>query len=369
MTEKRSEYIIRLRAKAGDLPAGKDRFLLRKEILEREVEEGSLGTGKGNQRWIFDARVRLVSDALRASFFDEAFLEFIQAWATFNQHIGEQDFELYRKAMMGLFGWSVEYVSYRSKISRSQIDVLFDEYELGLRESGLSFSPLYKRKAEVAMELGDLEDAKVAYQKFDCIRHEYTGCEACVVNFDVHYQNYIGRFDRAIVAAEVALSGRLSCDSTPVFTYIKLANASLRTADPRGVGWFEDGWKRLDFAEMDPLHKFYFVFSVAHNMEEKSDRLFHRLVEGHLKTRDDYDKLMFANAACVFFEKKEKKGQEFLFPSSLFEAVHIKNPSPAYLAQYFSKLGEGLSMSFDRRNKNTYISARSAEMKKMLSAI
>ncbi|WP_226000311.1 hypothetical protein [Paenibacillus sp. BJ-4] len=336
-----------LMEQAEDLPGGAAKLA----ILE---EAARLADTSGLQELAYEIRGEILECAIFNGYPLKALVAFSWQLGRFDQNPEEYDAD----TLLWNYKWILGKVCSFSNIPRTQIEDLAEDMRKRYAEYGYNERPYYYYKFRIAMDMGELDEARRYLDTFRQIESDsMSDCEACEQSQMVRFYYLTGEDEQALAVAKPILSGRMRCAEVPHVTLSQVLLPLYRQGEvEQAKDQHRKGYRLVrddrDFLKTIAEHIEY--LTIANPVEGIG------VVERHLHMALDYEsglEQMYFYAAMVGLLQKldaSKKLRLVRIPTA-FEWGKEERTLEEMIA-YFRPLAESAAAAFDRRNGNTFYS-------------
>ncbi|MBC1518544.1 hypothetical protein HB877_06290 [Listeria welshimeri] len=301
-----------------------DNTLEKVKVLERIIASADMYNDVASG---INARIVLIETCLITGFFKnhlQAFSWLIKKW--------EKDVScIDNRYLLAQYKWISEHVSTFNEIPKIQIDTLLNDMKIKYEQQHFSRRPYYKACTLVAIQMGEVEKAKMLFEKWSKIKADYLNdCLACEKNEQSYYYYFIKDYEKAKKLATPIIRGKLSCEEVPQVTYGYMALVYLTLGDEKmAQECFDKGYPLVEKQSslLTPLGQLL-NYLVLTNQTEKAREVINTNLEIVLQAKNGLDRLIFLQAAYPLFDREKE--------ADLIEMT------------------EALTAKFDARNGNNY---------------
>ncbi|MBY7737607.1 hypothetical protein DXC69_23260 [Paenibacillus polymyxa] len=339
------ETIYELMEQAQDMPGGAAKLA----ILEEAVR---LADTSGLKELAYEIRGEIVDCAIFNGYPLKSLIAFSWQLGQFDQNPEEYD----PVELLWNYKWILGKVCSFSNISKTQIEDLVEDMRRRYAEYGYNERPYYYYKFRIAMDMGELDEARRYLDMFRVIEPDsMSDCEACEQSQMVRFYYLTGEDEQALAVAKPILSGRMRCAEVPHVTLSQVLLPLYRQGEvDQANEQYRKGYRLVrddrDFLKTIAEHIEY--LTVVNPIEGIG------VVERHLHIALDYEsglEQMYFYAAMVGLLQKldtSSKLRLIRMPAS-FEWGKQERTLEEIIA-YFKPLAESAAAEFDRRNGNTF---------------
>ncbi|MGZ0039296.1 hypothetical protein [Paenibacillus ottowii] len=341
------ETIYELMEQAQDMPGGAAKLA----ILEEAVR---LADSSGLKELAYEIRGEIVDCAIFNGYPLKSLIAFSWQLGQFDQNPEEYD----PVELLWNYKWILGKVCSFPNISKTQIEDLVEDMRRRYAEYGYNERPYYYYKFRIAMDMGELDEARRYLDMFRVIEPDsMSDCEACEQSQMVRFYYLTGEDEQALAVAKPILSGRMRCAEVPHVTLSQVLLPLYRQGEvDQAKEQHRKGYRLVrddrDFLKTIAEHIEY--LTVANPIEGIG------VVERHLHIALDYEsglEQMYFYAAMVGLLQKldtSRKLRLIRMPAS-FEWGKQERTLEEIIA-YFKPLAESAAAEFDRRNGNAFYS-------------
>lgn len=201
----------------------------------------------------------------------------------------------------------------------------------------LGTAMLHKCLMLQAMNIGDIEHAKMHYQEWHQIeKDDFSDCEACELNDEIHYRHFIGQYKQAVQLAQPILDGSMSCGEVPHNTYYPIIDSLIEN----------DQWAEAETQMQKAVQ-------LIESADETFIRLMPQLIELHIKL-GCYDKALNLSEKHHDAIGKHSQNHPIISLHYLSAMAHFEEG----MFVSAKTLAQDLAHMYDKRNGNAYYSKR-----------
>jgi hypothetical protein len=296
----------------------------------------------------------------------------------FSWRLAQCDRDPERYDEMGLlweYKWVANALPRFPQITQRQMVEMLDDMEERYRRLGVGLRPIHHQRRVIAMEAGEVEEAKKELQLWQKTPGDIKDdCAACVQNQLVEYFLFVGEPERAMTAAVPILAGKLRCAEIPHATLSLVVLPLLRMGRPdEAMAQHRKGYQLVsgnrEFLDEVSRHLTFLV--VTDNLDRAV-----KLLEKHLPWALDVLALSrqftFFLASLLLTERLIDVGTTSLhlrLPRTFDAYQESGTYDVAVLAAWFDEACRELAVRFNERNGNDYFTRRIAETRKLKEQI
>jgi hypothetical protein len=341
------DTIYDLMEQAQDLPGGAAKLALLEEAVR-------LADTSGLKELAYEIRGEIVDCAIFNGYPLKSLIAFSWQLGQFDQNPEEYDAD----ELLWNYKWILGKVCSFSNISKTQIEDLAEDMRRRYAEYGYNERPYYYYKFRIAMDMGELDEARRYLDTFRLIESDsMSDCEACEQSQMVRFYYLTGENEQALAVAKPILSGRMKCAEVP---HVTLSHVLLPLYRQGEVDQAKDNHRKgyrlirddRDFLKTIAEHIEY--LAVADPIQGIE------VVERHLHMALDYEsgleQMYFYATMVSLLQKLDTSGEKRLIrlPASLEWGKEDRTLTE--IIAYFRPLAESAAADFDRRNGNTFYS-------------
>ncbi|MBC1389955.1 hypothetical protein JL739_03455 [Listeria welshimeri] len=229
------------------------------------------------------------------------------------------------------YKWISENVSTFEEVSKEQINNLLTDMKAKYEQQNFSLRPYYKVCTLTAIQMGEVENAIVFFEKWTKTEQDYLNdCSACETNDQAYFYYFIKDYEQAKKLATPIIIEEMSCGEVPHLTYGFMALVYLELDDIKmAQHCFDEGYPLVEKQTALILSLSHLLkYLVLTEQNEKVREVIDTNKEIVLNTESDLDRLLFLQAAYPLFDREKE--------ADLIEMT------------------EALTAKFDARNGNNY---------------
>jgi hypothetical protein len=257
--------------------------------------------------------------------------------------------------------WIVTTLPKFPQISRESIASALDDMERRFRAYGSTMQPVWLQRREVAMLLGELEEAAAAHHHFKRLaRGELSDCAICEIDATIDFHFGHGRLALGLKKAEKLFESSRSCAEVPHRTHASVLLPLLKAGrlvealahQRQGYAMIKNG---VSFGDSHGMH---IAFLALTGNDAQALRLFQRHAADNMDGTAPYREYQFARYSWLALHTLagRKKRAKLRLP----KVNHTIAGDGEYLlddlAEGVRKMAAEIADRFDRRNGNDYYS-------------
>lgn len=352
-----------LRQQAAALDWGPAKVALLEEAVRLADLSGDVELG-------FDSRAELIKAATFSGSPEKAVVAF--TWNLAQLDRGAVD----RPESESL--WNYKYIINKitefPQISRDQILGALADFERRVERSGLGMRPVHKVRHSVAWEMGDFDEARAAYARWQrSPRGELSDCPACDLDAEVWHLAEARRDEEAVAHAAPILAGRMRCTLVPQITLAMLLLPLVRLGRlPEAMRYHRRGYRMIArnpyFLEKAGQHIEF--LALTHNLP-RGVKLFEAHLPWAIGTYNLFHRFRFSLSAAFLFDRLQASGTTTLrlrLPASFAGYQASGSYQVGELSSWVASDAAELARRFDLRNGNDAF-ARQIEASRELAAL
>lgn len=306
----------------------------------------------------FDARQEYLSQLVFMNFHDQA----IALYPWFLNYKKNNELDYYRYyTLVWSFKWIVGRIGSYGKISRQQIDTLFEQFEKEVLEYGAGKKVISYFKLTLHTYMGNLEEAEVylkAYKRSRAVS-SIDDCYACQINNVIDFSLQKRDYKKVIRDTKDLVYKKYSCDSVPKTTYPKICMAYLMLGNAlKAEEFYQLAVKELRLTQPQIPNVGYLFFYLAKNkMYVQAKKLLDKQLKYSFETNADLYKLRFCIGCYLLFKNAASDGIEF-FKLNVVEAFNLELTKKGFrvteLRDWYQSQVEDYIKLLDTRNENSF---------------
>lgn len=311
-----------------------------------------------NKELEFDARHEYLSQLVFMNFHDQA----IALYPWFLNYKKNNEIDYYRyHSLVWSFKWVVGRIGSYGKISRQQIDTLFDQFEQEVLEFGAGKKIISYFKLTLHTYMGNLEEAEVhlkAYKRSRAVS-SIDDCYACQINNVVDFSLQKRDYKKVIRDSKDLVYKKYTCDSVPKTTYPKICMAYMMLGNSlKAEEFYQLSVKELRLTQPQIPNVGYLLYYLAKNkMYVQAKKLLDKQLKYSFETNADLYKLRFCIGCYFLFKNAAADAIEF-FKLNVDESFALEATKKGYrvaeLRDWYKTQVEEYIKLLDTRNGNSF---------------
>lgn len=302
----------------------------------------------------FESRTKLIKAATFGGAPEKAMVAFTWCLAQLDREPGRFP----ERDTLWQYKWVVDHLPSFPQIPRPQIQAALVDLARRFERAGSGMRPIYKLQWLVAGEMGDLDDARAAHDRWvDSPRGDLSDCATCDRNAEVWHLVDSGRDEEALIRARPILDGSARCTVVPQSTLGKVLRSLVRLGRvDEAVTLHLRGYRMISRNRS-------FLYSATHHLEflaltdnlAKGLKLFEAHFPWALETFDLSDRFRFSLTSSFLFQRLGESGKGWVrlrLPRSFPEFQEAGRYDVAGLVNWLDSDATGLARRFDERNGN-----------------
>lgn len=318
------------------------------------------------------ARVKLITAANWAGNHEMVLVAF--TWCLAQIDRSEELRARFGRSVLWRYKWVIGSLSEYAQISRVQIERGIADMTERFTRAGYNMGAVHKCLANASIRLGDMESHRAARERWSTSpRDTISDCIACESNAAVKFDLEAGDLDAALRAAQPIIAGRQRCTSVPAATFGPLLLPLLRRGDDELAALLHYRTIRrvLSSSEVDTLGDHVAYLAVIGQFP-KAIKAFETGMAWTMALRRTWDRMLFLQGAAVAFERLAATRNDpcrLKIPESAPFHRADDTYAPADVARALDRMTGELTVEFDRRNGNDYMTRRYERFRELAAAV
>jgi tetratricopeptide (TPR) repeat protein len=316
-----------------------------------------LADAHNDLRWAFEIRLDIIRDEKETSRCIESIPAF--SWIL---DVCEENPELFNDdSFLWEYKWMLSSVRRNSGVSMSQIETIYKDFKVRLKENGYSLRSYYTAKAHLAFFINDLGNAEFYIKSRNKeLKDEMSNCPACELDDEIELELRKGNFDNAIALTNTMTNKKLTCDHMPFACYCNCLKYFMEAGKMRhAIEYYKKAETEFDklenasqIVEVGILIQFLTLYDV-----EKAWEFFEQYAHWAVKSEEYFD-FIFSVSVLPLLRETETKVLNMHPSLEWFRGDNTYNIKEIF--KFYFKKAKALAQSFDKRNENTYFTEQFA---------
>ncbi|MFC4775193.1 hypothetical protein ACFO9Q_00160 [Paenibacillus sp. GCM10023252] len=280
--------------RAWDMPSNLQRLTLLEEAIQ-------LADRYLTKQDAYEARMTYTDAAIEAGFQERMLVSFSWCLAEFEKHPGEYP----HNGIMWHYKWVLHQIWRFPRLSREQIEAVFEDFRVKCEAYGYKLGPYYKNLYRFAEASGEVAQAAEYYKKWKEARRDgLSDCSACEQHAFGEYHMHRGHYKRGLRTLKPILEGKMVCRSIPKATYSEVLIPLLENGDAEEAARLgKKGYRLLNGGQGDmDCYGDYLEYYTITDMN-RAVKIFEQSAPYVLKTRVDRDRFLYLVSALLFMEQ------------------------------------------------------------------